>query len=46
MLNEWSDRVPPHPKRPRWRRPELWLGLLVVLGAVAVAADLIARLLG
>ena len=44
MLNEWSDRRPPRPPRPFWRRGEFWLAVFVVLVAGALlwsAADLL-----
>ena len=46
MLNEWSDRVPPQPKRPLLLRSEFWLGCLSTLVGIGLVADLLARLLG
>jgi hypothetical protein len=30
MLNEWSDRRPPGPRRPFYRQGEFWVGVFVV----------------
>lgn len=30
MLNEWSDRVPPRPPRPFYRRGEFWVGVWTI----------------
>ena len=46
MLNEWSDRQPPEPKRPLWCHVESWVvGLLVVGGAITFVIDFVSLLL-
>lgn len=46
MLNEWSDRTPPGPKPPLWRRSELWLGLVIGTVTIGQAINIAAWLLG
>lgn len=46
MLNEWSDRPPPRPPRPPYRRGEFWLGLFTVFVCVGLLLGLLSRVLG
>jgi hypothetical protein len=45
MLNEWSDRVPPSPRKPLLLRGSFWLGFMVAMASAALVYDLAARLL-
>jgi hypothetical protein len=46
MLNEWSDRRPPGPRKPLLLRPPFWIGVVVILSGAAFAVPLVAWLLG
>jgi hypothetical protein len=45
MLNEWSDRVPPGPRKPLLLSGLFWLGIMVALASAGLVYDLAARLL-
>lgn len=40
MLNEWSDRRPPEPPGPFYRRGDFWLGVFVVFVCLAFGLQL------
>lgn len=46
MLNEWSDRPPPEPPRRFYKRCELWLGVLTLLGWLAILFGIFGFLAG
>jgi hypothetical protein len=46
MLNEWSDRQPPGPRKPLLLRASFWIGALVALGSAGTVLQLAGRLLG
>ena len=46
MLNEWSDRRPPGPRKPLLLRASFWIGVVVILNCAAVAIPLATWLLG
>jgi hypothetical protein len=46
MLNEWSDREPPVPRKPLLLRASFWVGALVALGSAGTVWGLAARLFG
>lgn len=45
MLNEWSDREPPSPRKHLLLRASFWVGALVALGSAGTVWQLVARLL-
>lgn len=46
MLNEWSDRAPPGPRKPILASWQFWSGVMTVLVGLAVLVGLFARFSG
>ncbi len=46
MLNEWSDRPPPRPRKPWFSSGEFWLGVACTLVGLTLLVGFASRLFG